>query len=51
MTDSTNIKQFLSHMTEKNYSQANQSLQKILEDKLKKRVKNCLDSKLASPKK
>jgi hypothetical protein len=51
MKDPTNIRHFLSHMTNKDYSQANKALQRILEDKLKQRVKNCLDAKPVQTKK
>ena len=51
MKDPINIKQFLSHMTEKDYSQANKALKRILEDKLKERVKTCLDPKQSIKKK
>lgn len=45
MKDSKNIKQFIANMADKNYSQANSSLQKIIEDKLKQRVQNALVTK------
>ena len=51
MKDPINIKQFLSHMTEKDYSQANKALKRILEDKLKERVKTSLNSKESPTKK
>jgi hypothetical protein len=46
MKETKNLKQFISHMAEKNYSEANKSLQQIIEDKLKERVK----ASLAEPK-
>lgn len=44
MKETKNIKQFISHMAEKNYSEANKSLQKIVEDKLKQRVRSSLEA-------
>ena len=51
MSKDKNIKQFLSQMTDKNYSEANKALQKIVEDKLKERVKSSLSSKQPEAKK
>ena len=42
MKETKNIKQFISQMAEKNYSEANKALQQIIEDKLKQRVKTSL---------
>lgn len=42
MKETKNIKQFISHMAEKNYSEASKSLQQIIEYKLKQRVKTSL---------
>jgi len=36
------IKQFISNIVDKNYSQANTSLQKMIENKLKEKIKNSL---------
>jgi len=41
----SNIKTFVSNIADKNYSQANQSLQQIIEDKLKQRINVALNSK------
>jgi len=40
-----NIKQFISHIVNKDYKQANDSLQKTIENKLKDRVKTSLETK------
>lgn len=45
MKESKNIKQFIANMADKNYSQANGTLQKIIEDKLKQRIQNALVTK------
>jgi len=44
-TKATNIKTFVSNITDKNYSEANKSLQKIIEDKLRERINVALSSK------
>ena len=36
------IKQFISNIVDKNYSQANTSLQKMIENKLKEKIKSSL---------
>jgi hypothetical protein len=51
MTKDKNIKHFLSQITDKNYSEANKSLQKIVEDKLKERIKSSLDTPQSKSKK
>jgi hypothetical protein len=40
-----NIKQFISHIINKDYKQANDSLQKTIENKLKDRIKTALEPK------
>jgi hypothetical protein len=40
-----NIKQFISHVVNKDYKQANNSLQKTIENKLKDRIKSSLETK------
>lgn len=44
-TEKKDIKQFISNIVDKNYSQANTSLQKMIENKLKNRIKSSLDQK------
>lgn len=39
------IKQFIANIANKNYSEANKSLGAIIENKLKDRIKSCLDLK------
>lgn len=39
------IKQFIANIADKNYSDANKSLQKMIENKLKNRIKQSLASK------
>jgi hypothetical protein len=39
MDEKKDIKRFISNITNKNYSEANQSLQKMIETKLKTRIK------------
>lgn len=51
MKETKNIKQFISHMVEKNYSEANKSLQQIIEDKLKQRVRTSLSDPQTGAKK
>lgn len=45
METTKDIKQFIANIVDKNYSQANSSLQKMIENKLKDRIKNSLTSK------
>jgi hypothetical protein len=45
MDPKKDIKQFISNIVDKNYSQANTSLQKMIENKLKERIKNSLPVK------
>ena len=45
MNKSKDIKQFIANIADKNYSQANTSLQKMIENKLKIRIKSSLDPK------
>ena len=45
MQDSKNIKQFVANVADKNYSQANNFLQKMIENKLKERIKVSLSPK------
>lgn len=51
MKQTKTIKQFISHLAEKNYSNANQTLQKMIEDKLKERVRTSLDTAKSDAKK
>lgn len=44
-TKNKDIKQFISNIVDKNYSQANTTLQKMVENKLKNRIKSSLDQK------
>jgi len=44
-TPKNNIKGFISQIVSKDYSQANQALQKIIEDKLKERIKTAIAQK------
>lgn len=44
-TPKNNIKGFISQIVDKNYGQANQALQKIIEDKLKERIKTAIAQK------
>ena len=37
-TENNNIANFVKHMTEKNYAEANKYLHAVLEDKMKKRI-------------
>lgn len=39
------IKQFISNIADKNYSEANKSLAAVIENKLKEKIKSCLDPK------
>jgi len=39
------IKQFIANIANKNYSEANKSLGAIIENKLKERIKTCLEPK------
>jgi hypothetical protein len=43
--ETKDIKKFISNIADKNYSEANQSLQKMIENKLKSRIKNTLTPK------
>jgi hypothetical protein len=45
MQDSKNIKQFIANVADKNYKQANNFLQKMIENKLKERIKSSLSVK------
>jgi hypothetical protein len=45
MNATKDIKQFISNIADKNYSQANASLQKMIENKLKERIQQALTSK------
>jgi hypothetical protein len=44
-TEKKDIKQFISNVVDRNYSQANNSLQKMIENKLKNKIKACLEPK------
>ena len=43
--ETKDIKQFIANIADKNYSDANKSLQKMIENKLKNRIKQTLASK------
>ena len=43
--EKTNLKQFIANIADKNYKQANAFLQKVVEDKLKSRIKQDLSAK------
>ena len=43
--ETKNIKHFIANIADKNYSQANASLQKMVENKLKNKIKTSLASK------
>ena len=43
--ETKHIKAFIANIADKNYSEANQSLQKMIENKLKSRIKNAMDAK------
>ena len=43
--ETKDIKKFISNIADKNYSEANQSLQKMIENKLKSRIKTSLAPK------
>ena len=45
METNTSIKQFIANIVDKNYSQANTFLQKMVENKLKERIKTSLAAK------
>jgi hypothetical protein len=45
MKPTKDIKQFISNIADKNYSQANVSLQKMIENKLKERIQSTLSLK------
>ena len=45
MEPKKDIKQFIANIVNKNYSEANTSLQRTIETKLKERIKNCLTIK------
>jgi len=51
MKENKNIKQFISRMADRNYSEANKTLQKVVEEKLKQRVRSSLDSSNTNAKK
>jgi len=44
-TEKKDIKQFISNIVNKNYSQANNSLQRMIENKLKNKIKACIEPK------
>lgn len=46
MENKKDIKRFISNIADKNYSQANESLKKMIEDKLKNRIKSVLAAKI-----
>lgn len=43
--ETKDIKQFIANIADKNYSNANKSLQKMIENKLKNRIKQSLAQK------
>ena len=45
MDKTKDIKQFIANIADKNYSQANTSLQKMIENKLKDRIKTSVSLK------
>lgn len=45
MKNDTNTKQFIANMVDKNYKGANESLQKVIEDKLKQRIQQAISQK------
>lgn len=45
MQNSKDIKRFIANIADKNYSQANTSLQKMIENKLKDRIKTAIPLK------
>jgi len=45
MEDTKNIKQFIANIADKNYREANTSLQKMIENKLKEKIKSSLTLK------
>lgn len=45
MESQKDIKNFISNIVDKNYSAANQSLQKMIENKLKQRIKSVVTPK------
>ena len=45
MDKTKDIKQFIANIADKNYSQANTSLQKMIENKLKDRIKTAIPLK------
>lgn len=51
MNKTKNIKHFLSQIVDKNYSEANKSLQKMVEDKLKDKINLSLESNKHATKK
>lgn len=46
MEKAKNIKQFIANMVDKNYSKANEALQKAVEDKFKEKIKYSLNNTL-----
>jgi hypothetical protein len=48
ISDSKNIKSFISNIVDKNYKDANESLHKMVEDKLKERIKHTAFTKKTS---
>jgi hypothetical protein len=44
MENTKNIKQFIANLANKNYKDANNSLQKIIEIKLKEKIKSTLNT-------
>lgn len=45
MSSTKSIKQFILNLAEKNFSQANTSLQEVVENKLKEKIKNSVAKK------
>jgi hypothetical protein len=45
MSDNKTTKEFISNIVEKNYKQANVSLHKMVETKIKERIKQSLEQK------
>lgn len=43
--DTKEVKTFIANVANKNYSEANKSLQKMIENKLKERIKTAITSK------
>lgn len=45
MDSKKQIKEFIANIADKNYSQANSSLQRMIENRIKQRIKNSLNAK------